>query len=445
MKIALLGYTGDRGNWGCQSTSRKLLRFLRHVFAHRSPEVATVAIPRAHPIDRLHAAAHGDRVERILREPAPDRRDLRFLESLALERHGRLAAHVRDADLVVFQAEGSLGPSPLLRNAQLLLLPVVAKSLWGKPVLTMNQTWHASGEADGSLLADIFRRFDLNAVRESLSLAFARRIGLPDTLLCPDLALAVDEPRAEGGVIRLAPGYFCVTGSASLGHYDLAGFAAALREVARVTRLRPVLIHSRRRDGTPVARILPDAESLGPDRLPTYQDMAEVVKGAAFTLGGRYHTAIAGLVHGVPAMVLPGNNPKGEGLARMVPAGARFFLPAEVDRMAECARGLLEEGDGLRRRVSGEVAGLQEMQRRFGLLLRARFAPDGPGEAPPPMADFTPASEPYAVDQTASRLYAATNGAEAGTGRIRARISLACRRLSPGFTRSIGRTFTDLP
>lgn len=29
MRIVVTNYTGDRGNWGCQATSRELLRFLQ--------------------------------------------------------------------------------------------------------------------------------------------------------------------------------------------------------------------------------------------------------------------------------------------------------------------------------------------------------------------------------------------------------------------------------
>lgn len=445
MKIALLGYTGDRGNWGCQSTSRKLLRLVREAFAHRSPEVRTVAFPRTHPLDRLHAAAHGGRIEAILRDPAPSVPDLRFLESLALERHGRFAEIPRSADLVLFQAEGNLGPSRLLRNAQLLLLPVVARSLWGKPVVSLNQTLHATGESDRSLLAAVFRRFDLNAVRESMSLALAREIGLSDAMLCPDLALAPDEPGAAAAVPRLAPGYFCVTGSASLEHYDLAAFAGSVRAVARSTGLRPVFVHSRRRDDALRAAFFPEAEVLGSDALPGYPDLVSVLKDAAFTLGGRYHTAIAGLVHGIPALLLPGNNPKGEGLGRMVPVGVSIFLPDQAEAMAAKASAVLAGGEGLRARILAEVVLIQDRQRRFGQLLSARFAPAAAPVSAPEPSEFMPETSPPLIDSAAARLYELTNLSASGLGPRRARAELELRRLLPGFADSVERSFTDLP
>lgn len=445
MKIAIIGYTGGRGNWGCQSTSRKLVRYLRSTFAHRSPIVDVIPIPRAHELDRLYAAVHGARIESILRDPDPSLRDLRFLESLVLERHGRFAELARGADLVVFQAEGALGPSRLLRNAQLMLLPVVAKSLWGKPVLSMNQTLHAATPADGSLLAAIYDRFDLTAVREPMSLAFARGIGLDRALLCPDLAIAEDEPPPRLPPSPPTPGYFCVTGSASLEHYDLAAFAESVRRVSEATGLRPLFLYSRLRDDAMRAAFFPDAEVIGPEEVQDYTGLGPLLSHAAFTLGGRYHTSIAGLIHGTPALVLPGNNPKAEGLVRMVPVGVKIALPRDAARLAEAAAGFVAAGESLRRQVHAQVASLQQAQSDFAHLMRSLFAPRAGESAPPPKSAFAPPSPPLVIDPEALRLYGLAGRLGKGPGRIRARISLALARLRPGLAASVERSFVDLP
>ena len=54
MRVALTNYTGDRGNWGCQATSRNLLAFLKETFsANPSASIDVIPFPTAHPIDRL--------------------------------------------------------------------------------------------------------------------------------------------------------------------------------------------------------------------------------------------------------------------------------------------------------------------------------------------------------------------------------------------------------
>lgn len=277
-----------------------------------------------------------------------------------------------------------------------------------------------------------------------LSLAFARDIGLHDTLLCPDLAFAPDE-LLPCSAPRLAPGYFCVTGSSSLEHYDLAAFASAIRAVARATGLRPVFVHSRRRDGTLHATFFPEAEVLSSEELPDYLSLVAVLKGAVFTLGGRYHTAIAGLVHGIPALLLPGNNPKGEGLVQMAPEGVKLFIPSDTEAMAGHAVSVVAGGARLRGRILADVLRLQDYQQCFSQHLSARFSLGAPGVSLPVPSELMPKVSPLQIDVAAAQLYALINSSGAGPGPYRARLELAVRRILPGFTQSVERSFTDLP
>ena len=63
MRVALTNYTGDRGNWGCQATSRNLLALLKETFsANPSASIDVIPFPTAHPIDRLSEAANGEKI-----------------------------------------------------------------------------------------------------------------------------------------------------------------------------------------------------------------------------------------------------------------------------------------------------------------------------------------------------------------------------------------------
>ena len=86
MKIVVLNYTGNRGNWGCQATSRNLLDFLRSSLAGVPHlDVATIPLPRSHAVDELVAAAHGARIREIYAAKHPGIDDLRFLEAIIRE------------------------------------------------------------------------------------------------------------------------------------------------------------------------------------------------------------------------------------------------------------------------------------------------------------------------------------------------------------------------
>src|SRR5262245_4727232 len=145
MKVVIANYTGDRGNWGCQATSRNLLGFLQRSFSH-DPNllIHTIPFPHGHEVDSLFDCVYGSRVKSIFSSRQPDAKDLKFLEDLTHERFGSAFDTARQADIIVFQGEGNVGPSVHYRTPNLFAIPFLASHLWQKPVLSLNQTIFAN-------------------------------------------------------------------------------------------------------------------------------------------------------------------------------------------------------------------------------------------------------------------------------------------------------------
>ncbi len=316
MKIVVTNYTGERGNWGCQSTSRNLLMFLRSAFKSLpGVEISTVPFPKRHQIDSMHDAIHGDRLHEIYASASPSERDLDLLASLVRERFGRFFDMARAADVIMFQGEGSIGPSQYLRNTRLFGLPHVAARLWRKPVLSLNQTIFAKDRHDEAAIRNLFASFRLIAVREAASLHYARALGLTDAVMCPDMAFLETAPAASSVEVPNGP-YFCVTGSAAGEHYDEAQYRRTLSSLREKTGLTPIFLFSRDEDARLASGI--DVATVRGSDHPDVAEIIPLLRGAKFVFGGRYHTAVTALSQGTPVILLPGNTFKSEGIGPML-------------------------------------------------------------------------------------------------------------------------------
>ena len=123
MKISVLNYTGDRANWGCQATSRELLRYLQDVV---EPDAAQFhLVPMLDRTKRYFFVQK--RLEKALRRALARKRwgPLSALTVLfgAVILHGRHIWHVLTSRYVVFQAEGTMAGTDLLKGTSLLVLP----------------------------------------------------------------------------------------------------------------------------------------------------------------------------------------------------------------------------------------------------------------------------------------------------------------------------------
>ncbi len=380
MKICIVNFTGNRGNWGCQATSRNLMDFLhKSLSGFDNLEISTVPLPRQHPLDELVGAVHGSRIRSIYANPAPNDTDLKFLETLVKERFGPALERVKAADVVLFQGEGTIGPQEYLHDVRVYALPLLSARLWKKPVLSMNQTLYACDGADADVLKQIFSAFDLVAVREAMSYRFCRSIGLDRTILCPDFAFARSQTSASVEVKPPSEPYFCVTGSAAIGDYNVPALIRTIGKIADRHGLKPVFIFSRKPDLKELKIAKKVLKSVPFDvvtwkEAPDFQSILGLLAGARFVVSGRYHTAISALAEGTPVVLLPGNTYKSEGLGPMLQIDIPVLAPQDAPAIQAYVETILDQGRNLRDDITTAVDRIRTAHDTMAAVLRDHLA-----------------------------------------------------------------------
>jgi hypothetical protein len=441
MKIVVLNYTGDRGNWGCQATSENLLLFLRMAFGGTGDlNILTVPFPRENKIDRLQEAVYGDFIRETYLSDCPSTKALEQLERLTTERFGHFAEETRNADLVIFQGEGTIGPSTFFRNTRLFGLPFIAACLWRKPVYAMNQTIYACNHADSAALAGILRRFDLLAVREMASLNLARRLRLNNAVLCPDMAFAPEAPSPDRSVDERP--YFCVTGSAAAEYYDHDMFVAVVKALKRALGLDAVYLYSRGNDGRLADEEVFQGRVFTNKELPHYSHLNPLFQKACFVFGGRYHSAITAMANGTPALLLPGNTFKSEGMGPMLGIDCQVFDISEIDAIVAEARAIMADLPGKRLDLELAVGKARQFQQEFAEVIRA-MALRTSGEAAL-LAPFRSRVPERHVEVRFGELYQKINWYPERRGGILHRMALQALRATPGFQQRVESTFVGL-
>lgn len=326
MRAVILNFTGQRENWGCQATSWNLYHFCESALNPLDlTALSIVPFPPSCILDVLTRNRHGARLRKIYSSRNPSRQDLEFMERLVRRRYGAMADRVINADIVFFQGEGTMGPSQFYEDVRVFGLPFLAKKLWNKPVISLNQSFVIRNARDRAPALNIFQSFDIVALREFRSYQECINAGIENALLCPDMAFldAFTKTEKPDRPITIDKRYFCVSGSAGLGGYDVRKYTEILAEIARQTNLLPVVIYSRGSDrliATSLEEQLghEDMERYSTDEIPSYRDLLPVLRDAVFTIGGRYHTSISSLASGTPVVLTAGNSYKSEGLGAML-------------------------------------------------------------------------------------------------------------------------------
>ncbi|MCR4265861.1 polysaccharide pyruvyl transferase family protein [Nitratireductor sp. ZSWI3] len=310
-----------------------------------------------------------------------------YLEKLCVERCGRYAQQVKDADLVIFQAEGTMAGTDFLRGARLLLLPFVAKHMWRKPVYSLNQTIFAGDDRFSEVLAAAYNSLDFVAVRENISVSAARQIGIRSVFHIPDTAF-LTRPAPDPRLPDLSRSrHFMVSGSAYFSpeiHEQI--FSAATR-IKSETGLVPVIAASTEADEK-LERLAaqywePSSYEVIPPTV-SYSAVASAMDKCRFLLSGRYHMNIMAASANLPVIQVRGNSYKNEGLAAML--GDRFPVrdPADTDGIAGQAAGILDGASQMRKDLSSSLATILRSIGDASAWLEAAFA----GRAGPYPASF---------------------------------------------------------
>jgi polysaccharide pyruvyl transferase WcaK-like protein len=348
MKVVIANFTGEP-NWGCQATSWEL-QFCREVLLPFAPtELTTVPNPPVHILDEFIERIHGNKSAEIFASPSASQCDLRFIEKIVDRRFGELAARVRDSDIVIFQGEGTMGPKRHFRGVRFFGLPFLAKQLWKKPVISLNQSFYAARPNDLQIARNVYKDMEVIALRESRSYSMCKAIGLEQAMLCPDMAFRARCGTDAEAAKWCGKKYFCISGSAALGQYRLEEYLSVLGEVARTHQIHPVFLHSKQKDSklSVLAKKL-----LGEDHFdvisnseyPSYTDVLPILRGAQFVIGGRYHTSVMALAQTTPVVLLPGNTYKTEGLGQLLGIDIPVVAPSVCKHLRKRVRNRGEQG-----------------------------------------------------------------------------------------------------
>lgn len=325
-RIAIINFTGFRGNWGCQATSFELMKFIAGCYPPGTPlhfdpvpllPSSKVDLSYENELDRVFAA-FTDVAEGTDKAAA----SLAYLTKACEARYGFWADAIKSADLVVFQAEGSMGlGANFARGPRLMLLPFVAKHAWGRKVISLNQSFYSHDARIRKNAAEAFGSFDFSAFREGASVALARQCGVTKAAYVPDCAFMSQPSGGRDLAATSGPGYFAVSGSALKDprRYDL--ILDQTRQIADRTGLKPLIAVSR--DLKMKAKVLfgwrPGSYATIPASA-TYTHVTRALGSCKFLLGGRYHMSIMSAAGGTPNIILTGNSFKNEGLVSLLAA-----------------------------------------------------------------------------------------------------------------------------
>lgn len=361
-KIAIINFTGFRGNWGCQATSFELLRFVANCFP-KDEALDIVCVPLL-PTSRVdqHYDRDIDRVydsfSAVSQKTGSAASALRYLEEACVQRYGFWAEEVRKADLVVFQAEGSMGlGDSFAHGPRLMLLPFVAKHAWNRTVISLNQSFYSHNPRIIQNAVEAFSSFDFTAFREGASVALARKSGVTNAAYLPDLAFMTEaSTQPARPVLDPEQRYFAVSGSAlkDPDRYDL--ILEQTRRIAEETGLKPVLAVSR--DVLLTLKTLPLLQKqrfLHVPRAATYCEVAAVLQRCEFLLGGRYHMSIIAAAVSTTSIFLPGNSFKNDGLVSLIAGKRPVRQFADTDAILQDAKAILANSAAERQELAAQV------------------------------------------------------------------------------------------
>lgn len=345
-RISFINFTGLRDNWGCQATSWECVKWLQAALPeHCTPDLFLVPLlPRC----ELDAQLFEKREElcaamyAVCARTAHWRKALAHLEEVCIARYGEYAVQTRRADLILFQAEGTMAGSDFARGIRLLLLPFVARHAWNIPVLSVNQTLFSCDDQFSNLLAAVYNSFDWVAVRENASLAFGHSLDIEALGLVPDFAF-LTHAHNHPDIPAISSDYFAIAGSAfhRAGRYEQ--LLTTARRIAKRHDLRILIVASNiEQELSHLARhYLADCSYLClPPHLP-YPAVAAALKRCRFLISGRYHMNILAASQLTPVIQLRGNSWKNEGLNGLLAGLAPVMDFADQGAIEAAAEALL--------------------------------------------------------------------------------------------------------
>ncbi|HEX5933162.1 MAG TPA: polysaccharide pyruvyl transferase family protein [Pseudorhizobium sp.] len=374
MKIVITNYTGDRQNWGCQSTSLGLIRFLRKHLGE--VEISTLPLKSKFP-GLNHVPQEQLRLE-LVEMMRNQKNSMRILEATYSEKE---IAALADADLVLFQGEGTMVGTKFYNAENLFSAPIAASRMFGKSVWSINQTVFSLDVDFTRFATEVYNTvFEKNFAREPASLHFLREVGVNNTALLPDLAFydtleCTDDP---------TPGFPALSGMARIESLAPALFLRVAEEI--VERHGGVCVVASADADMQVADQLSQkfgekVHVLGSSA--TRHEAFATIKAAPFFVSGRYHMNIFAAKAATPFIPFLSNTHKNEGLSEMLvyPMTPRQ-LDSDYNIVPDLAR-MEEEASDLAARLRNASTSIYQFLDQANIFGDSRELPDYSKFLPP--------------------------------------------------------------
>lgn len=121
LRVCIINFTGERKNWGCQATSWELVRILNRLWPQPKPFILEVIplLPN-HALDREIPEHYGNEIRAAFANPNPTEDQKQQIKDLSRKRYLHYVDMLERADVVLFQAEGTMTGTDFLRAERML-------------------------------------------------------------------------------------------------------------------------------------------------------------------------------------------------------------------------------------------------------------------------------------------------------------------------------------
>jgi polysaccharide pyruvyl transferase WcaK-like protein len=317
MQVGLMGFSTEGTiNWGSQATSDGL----RYMLAKSYPEAAflQVRLPQL-PFKKIKLLRRYYETKLVKAVLSDDLKQVRYyLKKLNMHEH-----IFEGCTHICFNGEGMIHHQSGHISVLMGLLYREKKS--GKYVAVVNQTVDLGrNEKLESVVAKVYNTLDFISVREPLSYAYVKKIGITHAVLVPDAVYGLPKMGKEEIIqrtasYRLPEKYMTLTGSSALKRdrrslEEMKKIIAAFKSYLHL----PIVFMANAKTDIWLARQLQKTYDMTIIEPPVkYQDAIAIIANSELLAGGRQHPNIFAYIYHVPYLPFRGNTFKNEGVAKL--------------------------------------------------------------------------------------------------------------------------------
>ena len=331
MDICILNYTGAQCHLGCQTSSYILEKELRRRFEDE------INFERVHSTDQNIGC----------KVPESKSDFSNIIEGILL--NSKFVSPLKQADLVVLNGEGTLHwPTNNNRVWYWLACVEVAKQQFNLPVWVVNAAFYSDNNLFLSFCARTLQNVDFLATRDPGSFETMKKIGLDNAVQASDLTFLTPS-RIDADIEEYIAAKFpswrknkterkiIFAGSSAIGGQTRSqwvdSYSAIIEELAHRYGSLSILFITQLgmggdvKLGQELALHYDCIKCIGSDFTPS--EAVWLTRQADVVISGRFHVNAMAVIAGTPAIMLPGNTPKNESLAKMAESSNYRFVNIE--------------------------------------------------------------------------------------------------------------------